>query len=56
MSAELVIGNSLAALELLDSTPEFRIDGLVVLGKPAILLLLCFKQMLEDFLDAAGTG
>ena len=44
MRSELVVGNSLAAFELLDSTPDFRIDGLVVLGKPAILLLLSFEQ------------
>jgi hypothetical protein len=37
MSAELVVGNSFAAVELFDSSPDFCIDGFAVLLKPPIL-------------------
>jgi hypothetical protein len=54
MSLDLIVRNSLASVELLNSTPDFCVDGFAVLGEPSVLLLLCFEQVLQDLLDVAG--
>jgi len=56
VSIELVFGNSLAAVELIDAAPNLRIDCFPVLRKPAVLFLLRFQQADQHFLDAGGAG
>ena len=43
MSLQLVVRDPLTAVELLDTAPDFCIDGLAVLWKPAILRFLRFQ-------------
>jgi hypothetical protein len=38
MSAELVVGNSFASVELVDSSLDFCLDGFAIVLQPAILL------------------
>jgi len=43
MSIELVFGDALAAIQLFDAMPDFRVDRFPILRKPAILFLLRFQ-------------
>jgi len=56
MSIELVFGDSLAAVELIDAAPNLGIDGFLVLRKPAVLFLLSFQQAEQHFLHTGGAG
>jgi len=47
-----IFGNSLAAVELIDTTLNVCVDRLAILQEPAILLFLRLKQMEQYFLDA----
>jgi len=56
VSIQLVCGDSLSPVELIDTAPNLGVDRFPVLQKPAILFLLGFKQAEQHFLDAAGAG
>ena len=47
-----ILGNSLAAVELLDTTLNICVDRVAILQEPAMLLFLRLKQMEQYFLDA----
>src|SRR5215469_818427 len=48
-----IFGNSLAAVELIDTMLNLCVDRLAIFQEPAILLFLRLKQMEQYFLDAA---
>jgi len=56
VGVQLVLRDSLAAIELLDAARDLRVDRFPVLGKPAILFLLRSQQTKQHLFNAGGAG
>src|SRR6266496_1461517 len=56
VGVQLVLRDSLATVQLLNAAPDLRVDRFPALGKPAILLLLCFQQAKQHLFNAGGAG
>jgi hypothetical protein len=56
MGIQLIVRNSFATVELIDTGSNSCVNRISVFQKPAILFFLGLHQTEQDFLDADGTG
>ena len=56
MGVQLVFGDALASVKLIDAALDLCIDGVFVFQEPAILFFLRFEKAEQRFLGAGGAG